>query len=391
MPRLTAPPKPKAESPPDGQEALPGTSGGDEAPEAAPVAPKLLRGAAKKAAASRTATPPASTKTSPPTRDADEFGFVALDDTIDYLNVLAYGREGTAKTTGAAFAANCVPKGSKARVLVVNAEGGLKKVALQRRGVDTTKLVVWPDPESGVKITAKTLERLHDRLLSDLTNDPESWYAVVFDSITDIHQALRKQATDKRVQKLYADSKVDNNLIDEDFVDRDDYGVMTNQLRDLLRDIRDLPCHVVFTALERVDDKTSMLGPAVTPALATDLLGYVDIAMYMRATLHATGEDDGEELAEFRALTRPGKATRAKDRFDLLPRVLATPTFDRILGYVRGELDESTDPIQAAYVVRREAEAKAKADALAEREAKKAAAKKAPAKKAAATAANKED
>lgn len=301
----------------------------------------------------------------------DGFGFAGLDDTTDYLNVLLYGREGTSKTTSAAFAANAAPTGAK--VLVINAEGGLKAAALRKRGVDTSRIVVWPAPDSGVEISKRSLDGLHERLHADLMAHPGCWFAVVIDSMTDVVQALRGAATSKRVAKMRNDPKVvDKSLIDDDFVDRDDYGVMTNQLRAWFRDMRDLPCHVIVTALERQND-AGEVAPAISPALATDILGYVDITAYLKATLHATGEDSDEALAEFRALTRPGAKTRAKDRFDLTPRVLVEPTFDRILGYVRGELVEDSDPIQAAYVARRAAEAQAAAAAEAEKEGKKAA------------------
>lgn len=306
-------------------------------------------------------------------KGADEFGFATLDDTIDYLNVLIYGREGTGKTTALAMAANHAPKGS--RVLVIAAEGGLKKVALGRRGVDTSKIVVWPDPRSGIQITAARLEALHERVLGQLMDEPGCWYAVGIDSISEIVQGIREQATDKRIAKMRRNPRLDQAEIDEDFVDRDDYGVMTNQLRKVTRKLRDLPCHVIFTALERVGDD-GIVGPNITPALAADVLGYVDLALYFRATQHAAGEDEDEALAEFRALTRPGTKTRAKDRFDLTPRVLAEPDFGRILGYIQGDLTEDTDPVQSAYMARRQAEAQAKAEAAAEKQERKTAAKR---------------
>ncbi len=374
MPRLAT--KAAAAKAPPGpeQDTLPDTPAEPAEPSTPPPAKKA---AAKKAVPAKAAD----------SQSVDEFGFVSLDETTDFLNVLAYGREGTAKTTSAATAANAaVAADHKGRVLVINAEGGLKVVALRKRGIDTSRIVVWPDPKSGVQITKRTLEGLHERLLTDLTKDPDSWFAVVIDSTTDVHQALREQATNKRIDKLMNKPGADTSVIDPDFVDRDDYGVMTSQLRVLIRRFRDLPCHVILTALERVDDATKVVGPALTPAIATDVLGYVDITMYMRATLHATGEDDDDSLAEFRALTRPGKVTRAKDRFDLLPRVLVEPTFERVLGYVRGDLEEASDPLQIAYVQRRQAEKEAAAAAEAEAEAAKQARKPARGTKAAAAA-----
>lgn len=299
----------------------------------------------------------------------DEFGFVALDDTEDTLNILYYGREGSGKSTNAAMAAN---HPGISRVLVINAESGLKKAALQRRGVDTSKVVLWPPP--GRLLTFRSLEALHAKILSDLHTDPTSWGAVVLDSITEIHQALREQATEKRIDKVKRTGGQAAAVLDEDFVDRDDYGVMTNQMRKLIRRFRDLPCHVVVTALEKVSED-GMVGPAISPALATDVLGYMDLVLYCKATQHAPGEDADESVAEFRALTRPGSKTRAKDRFDLTPRALAEPFFTRVAGYITGGLDEETDPVQAAYRERREAEARAKAEAEAEKAERKAASK----------------
>lgn len=307
----------------------------------------------------------------------DEWGFQPLADADDYLNVLYYGREGSGKTTNMAAVANVAPEGS--RVLVINAESGLKNRALQKRGIDTSKIVFWPNRQLGQEITYASLEALHEKLLGDLQDDPNSWYAVGLDSITDTHQGLREQATEKRIDKQLA--KAGSGDVDEDFVDRDDFGVMTNQMRKLIRRFRDLPCHVIFTALERVDDTTKMIGPAVTPALGTDLMGYVDYILYCKATQHAPGEDADDTVAEFRALTRAGAVTRAKDRLDATPRAFANPTFDRLLAYDRGELDEATDPVQAAYRERRAQEEAIKAAKEAEKQAAKEA--RQPAKKAA--------
>lgn len=367
-------------------------AGNDEFAPPVAAEPPAKKAPAKRAAAKKT------TAVKPPEQDLgaapgeDEIkgdadfglGFANLDDTTDHLKILLYGREGTTKTTSLALASQVCPEGS--RILVVNAEGGLKIAALRKRGVDTSKIVVWPDPNSAVKINYQSLVALHERLAAQLLDKPGSLYLIGIDSITDIVEELRGQATTKRIDRAMtnpnatAEAKA---MIDPDFVDRADYGVMTNQLRDWLRDMRDLPCHLVITALERYDEETRMTGPAVSPALANSVAGYCDIVAYMRATLHAPGEDDDQtDLAEVRALTRPGKATRAKDRFGLTPRVLADPTFPRFLAYCREEITEAVDPVQAAYNERREAEAAARAAAEAEKAERKAATK-APKKSAA--------
>lgn len=284
------------------------------------------------------------THTAPSTPDlfsADDW-FVGIEDAVDFLNVLYYGREGGAKTTNAARMANIDHPG---KVLIINAEGGLKKVPLKKRGVDLTRIVVFPDPKKHERVTHKTLNRIHQRIKIDLENDPQSWAGVVFDSATEIHQALLDTVQAKRVNAL----KMSGKDFDEDFVDISDYGTMSKLFRDLLRKFRDLPCHFVVTALERRDvDKDTgkpQYGPAVTPGLKTDLLGYVDMVLMCK------GED---EDGPFRALTRPNTRYRAKDRLDVLPRVMVEPFFDRLVAYAEGKLDEESDPLQMSLPLKAE-------------------------------------
>jgi hypothetical protein len=257
------------------------------------------------------------------------------DDSIDFANVLYWGKEGSTKTTNIAKLANIAPDGSK--VLVLNAEGGLKKIALRRQGVDTSKLVFWPNPKLNQKLTHRSLERVYERVKADLMDNPKSWFAVSWDSITEIYQEILDQSTESRQANLRKQGKD----FDPDFVDRSDYGTMSKKVRKLLRDFRDLPCHYFVSALERrdMDPDTGkpVYGPAVSPALSTDLLGYVDIAIYMKAP---------DEEGPARGMTQRSARYRVKDRFGVLPRVMAVPSGDRIISYLSGELTEETDPFQ---------------------------------------------
>lgn len=292
--------------------------------------------AAKKAPAKKAA--PARAKQPDDEALTDDW-FVSIDDVVDFTNTLLYGREGSAKTTNAARLANAasaLPKG-KGKVLVINAEGGLKLGPLKKRGVDTSRLVVWPDPKKHQRVTHRSLDEIHRRVKADLVADPESWFGVIFDSASEIHIAILDFVQAKRVQGI-KDKGAD---VDEDFVDIADYGTMSKAFRDILRKFRDLPCHFVVTALERRDiDKDTgkpQYGPAVTPGLQTDLLGYVDFVLMCKPE-----DEDGP----FRALTRANSRYRAKDRFDVLPQVMAEPFLDRIIGYVDGSLTEESDPLQ---------------------------------------------
>lgn len=264
---------------------------------------------------------------------ADGF-FTDLTDVTDFANVLLYGREGSGKTTCLARLVNVSDTG---QLLIINAEGGLKKAALRKRGVDTSRIKVWPDPNIGERVTYEGLVRVVNKVHSDILDDPTSWIGIGIDSITEVYQLVLDDVQRKRVADIQRQGKP----VDPLHVDRGDYGDMTKMIRDLLRKIRDLPLHTVFTALERrdVDADTGkpQYGPALSPALQTDILGYVDMVLMCKAA-----DEDGP----FRALTRGNSRYRAKDRFDVLPRVLAEPMLDRVIGYMNGDITEDEDPFQ---------------------------------------------
>lgn len=295
--------------------------------------------AAKKPVAKKAAVKPAQEAEPIDADDASDDWFVGLDDVVDTINALLYGREGSGKTTAGARLANLfshLPPG-KGKILVINAEGGLKLGPLRKRGVDTSKIVVWPDPKKHERATHQGLDRIHRRIKADLEKDPDSWGGVMFDSASEIHIAFLDVVQQKRVASLIRRG-VD---ADPDFVDIADYGTMSKLFRDVLRKFRDLPIHFVVTALERRDvDKDTgkpQYGPAITPGLQSDLLGYVDFVLMCKAE-----DEDGP----FRALTRANSRYRAKDRFDVLPRVMVDPFIDRVVGYVNGELDPESDSEQ---------------------------------------------
>lgn len=299
--------------------------------------------AAKKAPAKKAAAKKVAPSSKQEEFDTDDW-FVGLDDVVDHTNTLYYGREGSGKTTAGARLANVaaqmgLPKG-KGRLLVINAEGGLKKRALRNRGIDTDRIVVWPDPKKHERVTHASMDRIHRKVKADLQADPDSWIGVMIDSASEVHIAMLDAVQQKRVQAV----KNKGADVDEDHVDIADYGTMSKMFRDILRKFRDLPCHFIVTALERRDiDKDTgkpQYGPAVTPGLQSDLLGYVDFVLMCKAE-----DEDGP----FRALTRANSRYRAKDRFDVLPKVLVDPFADRLVAYVSGDLEPDTDPEQERY------------------------------------------
>jgi hypothetical protein len=279
--------------------------------------------------------------------DPGEVLFDEMDDSDEFYRILWWGVEGTGKTTDVAMVTRIVPKG---RVLMINAEAGAKRSALQHHGVDTSRIASYPP--RGQQLTFEGLERLFYRVQADLEKDPTAWAAVVWDSITAIYQKLlddvieadiRKTAEILQRAKKTREGRAGNITLRDRFeTDRDDYASMSNQVRLLLRKYRALHCHLLITALERRDesgkgkDKTVEYGPAVSPALQVDLLGYMDVVLHTKVNSNGV----------FYGRSQPTEDTRGKDRLNALPVELVDPTIERIHRYVSGELTDETDRAQ---------------------------------------------
>jgi hypothetical protein len=259
------------------------------------------------------------------------------------VSLLLYGPEGTSKTTSALrMSTMCGPN---QRILLIDAEGGAKIEALRQRGVDLTKVEVWPRPEDGGP-SALTYEGL-DALATELSKSgmcgPDGVYiGGIWDSGTEITRRLLDQVTatarDKDARLGKDRGRFQINL--------EDHGIASSMLRDLLRQFRDLPWHFVITALERRDTDTDTgkvkYGPAMSPAMANDCAGLVDVVGY--TNVEQVGENN---VDVYSARFTPLERRRAKDRFGMLPSKMADPFFDRIFGYVDGSITRETDPVQA--------------------------------------------
>ena len=252
-----------------------------------------------------------------------------LSEMNDFANILYCGDPGTAKTTDLAAMANLGP------IIVINAEGGLRKGALRKRGINVENVRVLPEkPED---LTYEYLDRLHLEIKLALEDEPGSIVGVVWDSVTEITAKLLDNIVDEaNIQAIQ-----ENKDRDPFFTDIADYGTMGKQVRKLVRRYRDLDCHFGVSALlkrDKDDDGKVIYQPDIIPSLRKDLMGYMDTVIVTDVT-----EFHGEE--EYRGLTKPVGKFRGKDRFGMLPRRLLDPTFDRVWAYIEGDIDIESDPV----------------------------------------------
>lgn len=260
-----------------------------------------------------------------------------LADQEDWFNGLYYGDGGTGKTTDLAAMAH------QGKILMINAETGIKARALRARGIPIENIEVVPDPRSGQEITYELLDSLFWELKADLETGRSEYVGTAWDSLTEIAKKVTTAVIRKRVDRA---TRTGRGNTDPFLTDISDFGYMTEMMRNLIRAYRDLPCHFGASALERRDtddDGRVIYRPALTPALSGDVYGYVDFVIHTELVADPSGGDDDIYLG----LCRPIGKYRAKDRLGLLPKRLADPTWDRVYSYCTEELDPSIDPVQS--------------------------------------------
>lgn len=265
---------------------------------------------------------------------------ISLAEAKEYVNVLYYGDGGSGKSTDAAFLAK------RGKVIYIDAESGVKARPLAKLGVPIDNIMRYHVENY------KDLDDLYWSVKGMLDKDPDSVYGVVFDSMTELQKKLIESITGERHTKRTAAGMVS----DEFSADRDEYGKMTEQVRRISRRFRDLPCHVAFVCLAKREIDNSGDGgvfyrPMLTPAFASDLVGYVDIVLYTEQ--HPS--EDPTDHSRFVGTCVPVDRARGKDRFGVLPPVFASPTMDRIIDYVNAPIDSDPlyqvgdDPFMIAY------------------------------------------
>lgn len=254
-----------------------------------------------------------------------------LDEQTEKVNVLYYGEGGSGKTTALAGLARM------GHVIHIDSESGVKAGPLKKNDVPIGNI----EPFKDISFDAM-LQFLTD-IKGELEDNEDDPVGIMWDSITETQKMLLEDIARNEVIKANrAGQEKDPYNIEKGW-----WGKNTEQMRRLLRRFRDLPCHCGIAALERRDvdqqDGEVKYGPAVSPAFATDLFGYMDVVCVTRMQLV-------QDRKFYIGITLPFGKWKAKDRFGILPRTLHKPSLDRIVGYVNGDITEEDDEIQQTYI-----------------------------------------
>jgi len=278
-----------------------------------------------------------------------------LDEEEPFHRILWYSDPGKGKTTNIANAAKF------GKVIYIDSENGLKAKALRSHGIPVENI------EPHRNTTYEGLEALHQEIYERLISG-EPIFATAWDTTTKAAASL--------LDTIAYESAIKATRIGKDKTEfdtwQDDYGTLAAKMRKLIRRFHDLPCHLLIGAHQRrdIDEETSTvsIGPALSPAVQQDLVGYMDVVIHCR-----TEEFNDED--EFSGLTRPRGRFMAKDRYRMLPPFLIDPTFERVVDYIDDKIDRDKDPLQLLARKRRADRATAEVEKSAEKAAAKAAAK----------------
>lgn len=217
-----------------------------------------------------------------------------------FLKTLIFGPAGHGKTY---FLGTAQEDPRTSPMLLLDFEGGEETLA--GLDIDVAPIRGWEDYNEAYEILS----------------DPDCEYnSVGIDSISETHiWALLSRIEDK------ADSRAEPDLIE-----MGDYGVVSTQLRRLLREFRDLPMHVFYTAGAKeveIRKEGRVRVPAMSGQMAEEVVHIVSVCGYL-----ARGEEEGEEFRSLLLQNYPGFRTKARTKWgSVAPDEIEDPSVTSLL------------------------------------------------------------
>jgi len=239
-----------------------------------------------------------------------------LSERPKHAKMLVYGDSGVGKTVFASSA----PR----PMLWIESEGGTNSIA-DPKGIDIVKA-------SGLDTYREALQYLR-------SDEGRKYKTVVLDSFTETQASVLKEI-------MVAVHAADGTR-DEFTPQFQEYQRLVGVMREIVRGFRDLPMHVVVTALTR-EDKDELTGrtavrPRLSPAIASEIPGFMDVVGYMYTTTEKIEDqevnDDQVEIHRNFLCVSTGKylaKVRAPEGTEI-PSHLKSPKFKDVAKYVLGE------------------------------------------------------
>jgi hypothetical protein len=268
-----------------------------------------------------------------------------------FLKIGFFGDTGQGKTYLYGTIEECIPKYVK-QPLHIEIEGGALTIA-NRKLIDSVTVTTWKEfnqlfDEIWMMVYGR--EKWWAWVQAQLAKGKKVWLAkeydcFCFDHLTELDKLIMKDIMEQTVKE---DSKRDP-LVPAPR----EWGKGSERLRDVVREMRNMPVHCVFVFLqfEKEDPITGedKIRPNVHGKLAGEIPGFLDILGHLSVeTKHpkvkgADGKERSVEVRERVMRFQPGGRYLAKDRSDKLGLLMRNPTMLKIMDPILG--DESYVPV----------------------------------------------
>ena len=232
-----------------------------------------------------------------------------------YLKVLVYGRPGVGKTY---FAGTAEDDPRTAPVLFADVEGGVLTISHRGEALDVFRINDFGDDL--------------EALFGFLSSGQHEYKSVVIDSLTELQKASMRGIMRKAIQ-TQPGRDPDSPMLQE-------WGKNLEQVRRVVRAFRDLPIHVIMTALEveSKDDRTGevTVSPSLSGKLASEVSGFFDIVGRLHTVAASSRDAEGNRQVTVTRRLLVSSTTKfiAKDRSGRLGIEVENPTIPMLLEQV---------------------------------------------------------
>lgn len=246
-----------------------------------------------------------------------------VSERLDFAKVLLYGPSGVGKTKVAGSVAEVA---TMLPALFIDVEGGVKTIRNLYPDIDYVRV------EDKITSDGKVVSSGWNDVVRIVESGDlvKNYRTVVVDSLTELNKGIMKMVN----YNAYLENP---SKVDLDVPSKRDWGKGGERTRWLIRTLRDMPIHVIFTALDANErgeggEPTGNIQPQLPGQLGQQIPAFMDEVFYLYAK--KVFNDKMEERIGYFLLSRRDGTHVAKDRSGRMPTVIENPTMKEIVTFV---------------------------------------------------------